>query len=90
MTVTKTFNLTEIKPPKIAKEMLSRDYNSAKKEKGVRVESEGGHLTTTASFTTSAKEQDSNKEKRSERGGDADSFCLYDGVEVRRDDLPIK
>ncbi len=56
------------KLPKITKEMLSKDYQSPKTEKGVRVEGDGGQLTTSAAFTTSAKAQAANADKRSSQG----------------------
>ncbi len=57
-------------PPKLTKEMLSKDYQSPKTPKGIRIEGDGGHLTTSATFTTSAKAQEAEAAKRADRGGD--------------------
>ncbi len=56
------------KPPKLTKEMLSKDYQSPKTPKGIRIEGDGGHLTTSATFTTSAKAHEANADKRATQG----------------------
>ncbi len=48
--------------------MLSKDYQSPKSPKGIRIEGDGGHLTTSATFTTSAKAHEANADKRATQG----------------------
>lgn len=73
-----------MKPPKITKEMLAKGYQSPKEEKGIRIEGEGGHLTTSPAFTTSASAQEANADKRSTQGA-----YFGDRVEVISDPTVI-
>jgi len=54
--------------PKPKKEMLSKEYKAPKTEKGSHIELEGGRLISSPTFTTSAKKQEANAEKREKLG----------------------